>query len=46
VEGQEVIILVVGPKIGNKLVVEGEEFHAHEDDTAEPAGNGLEEDAE
>ena len=38
VEGDEVVVLVVGRKVGNKLIVEGEEFHAHQDDTIEPAG--------
>src|SRR5438132_10837227 len=31
VEGDEVVILVVGQKIGNKLIVEGEEYHGHQD---------------
>jgi hypothetical protein len=31
VERDEVIILIVGRKVGNKLVVEGEEFHGHQD---------------
>ncbi|MDF0643289.1 MAG: hypothetical protein P0111_04620 [Nitrospira sp.] len=29
VEGDEVVILIVGRKMGNKLIVEGEEFHGH-----------------
>lgn len=29
VEGDEVVILIVGRKVGNKLIVEGEEFHGH-----------------
>ncbi len=40
VEGEEVIVLVVGRKQGNKLIVEGEEFHGHQNDPAEPSGNG------
>jgi mRNA-degrading endonuclease RelE of RelBE toxin-antitoxin system len=40
VEGDEVIILVVGQKVGNKLIVEGEEFHGHQDHPVEPPGNG------
>ena len=32
VEGVEVILLVVGRKVGNKLIVEGKEFHGHQDD--------------
>ena len=31
VEGEEVVILIVGRKVGNKLIVEGEEFHGHQD---------------
>ena len=46
VEGDEVIVLVVGRKVGNKLIVEGEEFHAHQDNPAEPPGDGSGEDAE
>jgi mRNA-degrading endonuclease RelE of RelBE toxin-antitoxin system len=37
VEGDEVVLLVVGRKSGNKLLVEGEEFHGHQDDSAEQA---------
>jgi hypothetical protein len=33
-----VIILLVGRKEGNKLIVEGVEFHEHKDDPAESAG--------
>src|SRR2546423_13773582 len=40
VEDDEVIILIVGRKIGNKLIVEGEEFHGHQDHPVEPPGNG------
>lgn len=43
VEGDEVVILVVGRKVGNKLIVEGEEFHGHQDNPTEPPGNGPEE---
>jgi mRNA-degrading endonuclease RelE of RelBE toxin-antitoxin system len=32
IEGAEVILLVVGRKVGNKLIVEGKEFHGHQDD--------------
>ena len=46
VEGDEVVVLIVGRKVGNKLIVEGKEFHGHQDHSAEPAGNGPEEDAE
>ena len=46
VEADEVIVLLVGKKIGNKLIVEGEEFHGHQDDSAKPTGNGPQKDAE
>jgi mRNA-degrading endonuclease RelE of RelBE toxin-antitoxin system len=46
VEGDEVVILIVGRKVGNRLIVEGEEFHGHQDHTAEPPGNGVGKDAE
>jgi mRNA interferase RelE/StbE len=36
VEGQVVKILIVGRKVGNKLIVAGEEFHGHQDSPAEP----------
>jgi len=45
VEGEEVVILIVGRKVGNQLVVENEEFHAHQDHPVEPPGNGPEKDA-
>jgi mRNA-degrading endonuclease RelE of RelBE toxin-antitoxin system len=45
VEGDEVVILIVGRKVGNKLIVEGEKFHAHQDHPIEPPGNGSEKDA-
>lgn len=46
VEGDKVVILIVGRKVGNKLIVEGEEFHGHQDHPVEPPGNGSPEDAE
>ncbi len=46
VEGEEVVILIVGQKVGNKLIVEGEEFHGHQDHPIEPPGNGSGKDAE
>src|SRR6266849_6619245 len=46
VERDEVVVLIVGRKVGNKLIVEGEEFHGHQDHSTEPPGNGPEEDAE
>ncbi len=44
VEGDEVVILIVGRKVGNKLIVEGEEFHDHQDHPVEPPGNGSQKD--
>lgn len=35
IEADEVVILIVGTKSDNKLIVEGEEFHAHQDDPPE-----------
>ena len=40
VEGQEVVLLVIGRKVGNKLIVGGQEFHGHQDNPVEPTGNG------
>ncbi|HEV3257035.1 MAG TPA: hypothetical protein VG013_09165 [Gemmataceae bacterium] len=39
VEGDEVVVLVVGRKVGNTLIAEGEEFHGHQDHPTEPSGN-------
>jgi mRNA-degrading endonuclease RelE of RelBE toxin-antitoxin system len=46
VEGDEVIILIVGRKVGNKLIVAGEEFRGHQDDPAEPDAGGPDGDAD
>ena len=46
VEGEEVVVLIVGRKAGNKLIVEGEEFHGHQDHPPEQSGSGSPEDAE
>lgn len=46
VDEGEVVILLVGRKDGNKLIVEGEEFHGHQDHPTEPPGNGPKENAE
>jgi hypothetical protein len=46
IEGDEVVILIVGRKVGNTLIVEGEEFHGHQDHSTEPPGNGSSKDAE
>ncbi len=40
VEGSEVVLLVVGRKVGNKLIVKGEEFHGHQNDSTQPPGGG------
>jgi len=45
VEGNEVVILIVGRKAGNKLIVEGEEYHGHQDNPTEPPPNGSGKDA-
>jgi mRNA-degrading endonuclease RelE of RelBE toxin-antitoxin system len=46
VEGDEGVVLIVGRKVGNKLIVEGEEFHGHQDHPVESTGNGSGGDAE
>ncbi len=46
VEGEEVVVLIVGRKVGNKLIVEGEEYHGHQDNPVEPPGNGSQKDAD
>lgn len=45
VEADEVVILIVGRKAGNKLIVEGEEFYGHQDHPAEPPRDQPQEDA-
>jgi mRNA-degrading endonuclease RelE of RelBE toxin-antitoxin system len=39
VEGAEVVLLIVGRKVGNKLIVEGKEFHGHKNHPIESTGN-------
>jgi mRNA-degrading endonuclease RelE of RelBE toxin-antitoxin system len=46
VEGSEVVLLVIGRKVGNKLIVGGVEFHGRQDHPPEPPGSGLAGDAE
>jgi mRNA-degrading endonuclease RelE of RelBE toxin-antitoxin system len=46
VADEEVVLLIIGRKVGNTLVVEGEEFHEHQVNTPESAGGGPEGDAE
>jgi mRNA-degrading endonuclease RelE of RelBE toxin-antitoxin system len=36
VEGNDVVLLLVARKVGNKLIVEGQEFHGHQDNPPEP----------
>jgi mRNA-degrading endonuclease RelE of RelBE toxin-antitoxin system len=36
VEVDEVVILVIGRKVGNKLIVAGQEFHGHQNHPTEP----------
>src|ERR1700733_14295378 len=40
VEGDEVVLLVVGRKVGNALIVGNEEFHGHQANPPESAGGG------
>lgn len=40
VEGDDVVILLVGRKVGNKLIVEGEAFHGHQDNPPQPPRDG------
>jgi mRNA-degrading endonuclease RelE of RelBE toxin-antitoxin system len=40
VENSEVVLLVVGRKVGNTLVVGGVAFHGHRDDPTEPTADG------
>src|SRR5690242_3165191 len=46
VEGEEVVVSVVGRKVGNKLIVAGEEFRGHQGHSSDSTGNGPESDAE
>jgi mRNA-degrading endonuclease RelE of RelBE toxin-antitoxin system len=46
VEGVEVITSVVGRKVGNTLIVAGEEYRGHQDRPPAPPGNGPEGDAD
>jgi hypothetical protein len=45
VEDDEVILLIVGRKVGNTLIVGNEEFHGHQGDSTEPPGGGPARDA-
>jgi mRNA-degrading endonuclease RelE of RelBE toxin-antitoxin system len=46
IEGDEVVLPIVGQKVGEKLIVEGEEFYEHQDDSAERTGSESEEGAQ
>ena len=37
VDEAEVVVLLIGRKVGNKLIVGGEDFHGHQDNPTEPA---------
>ncbi len=39
-ENSEVVLLIVGRKSGNKLIVGGEEFHGHQGDPPESTRDG------
>ena len=40
-----VVILIIGRKVGNKLIVEGEEFHGHQDNSVQLPGDKPQDDA-
>jgi mRNA-degrading endonuclease RelE of RelBE toxin-antitoxin system len=46
VEGDEVVLLVVGRKVGSSLIVKGRAFHGHQDNPAQPPGEGPTGDAQ
>jgi mRNA-degrading endonuclease RelE of RelBE toxin-antitoxin system len=46
VEQDEIVVLIVGRKVGNKLIVEGKEFHGHQDHPAQQLGSGPGKDSE
>ncbi len=46
VEGDEVVVTVVGLKVGNKLIVAGEDFRGHQNRAPDPPGVGPDEDAD
>jgi mRNA-degrading endonuclease RelE of RelBE toxin-antitoxin system len=39
-DNSEVVLLIVGRKVGNKLIVGGKEFHAHRGDSPESTADG------
>lgn len=40
------VVLVIGRKVGNKLIVAGQEFHGHQDNPPEPPGSRRAQDVE
>ena len=46
VEGDEVVLLIVGRKVGDALVVDNEEFHGHQASPPESPGGGPDGDAQ
>ena len=46
VEGNKVVLLIIGRKVGNKLIVGGQEFHGHKDNPPQPPGGESAGDAE
>ena len=46
IEAAEVVLLIIGRKVGNALIVGNEEFHGHENDPPESTGIGSQGDAE
>lgn len=45
-EEHEVVILLIGRKVGNKLIVAGEEFNEHQQDSPKSVGDGPAGDSE
>ena len=39
-DSSEVVLLIVGRKVGNKLIVGGQEFHGHRGDPPDSTANG------
>ena len=42
VESNEVILILIGRKVGNRLLVQGGEYYGHQDHRLEPPGEGRE----
>jgi len=41
VEASRVVVVVIGRKVGEQLLVEGEVYREHQDHPPEPSGNGA-----